>query len=282
MAEFPTRPDFESFVYSLYLGILNREPDAVGFQSKVDFLKRGDRSRRQIALEFLSSHEFRKATGMFLSSVDRQAIPNLGLAEIAKKFPFSYNGGAGEASKSYGRRIESGFFQKYFSGEVVLDIGFRGADHPNNETIVPDAIGIDTDFPKYDGITLPFGDSSVDCVSSSHCLEHIRLSHAAIQEWYRVVKIGGFIVCIVPHRDLYEKKRSPPSLFNNDHKHFFTASSLLAMFEAALLPNSYRVRHLVENDFCYDYSIEPRYHATGCYEIELVLEKIKLPNWTVD
>src|SRR5215510_9286214 len=34
-------------------------------------------------------------------------------------------------------------------------------------------------------------------------LEHVPGPFAVIRDWHRVVKIGGFIVCIVPHQFLY-------------------------------------------------------------------------------
>jgi SAM-dependent methyltransferase len=199
-------------------------------------------------------------------------------ARMSDSFPLNYNPGGGEAAKSYRRRAQNSFFDKYFSGKVVLDIGFAGAGMVG-KPIVPHAVGIDRGYPGYDGLTLPFDDLSVDCVSSSHCLEHLLFREAAIREWYRVLKVGGFIACFVPHRDLYEKRRFPPSRFNRDHKVFFTSSSLLALFEATLQVNAYRVRHLNENDAGFDYSIGPDQHSAGCYEIELVIEKIAPPAW---
>jgi SAM-dependent methyltransferase len=188
---------------------------------------------------------------------------------------------AGESGKSYRRRRESGFFAKYCSGDTILDIGNTGAANPDNKTFIPSAIGIDIGYPGYDGLVLPFADESVDCVYSSHCLEHVQFYQAVIREWHRVVKFGGFVVCIVPSLTLYEKKRFPPSRYNADHKRFYTPSRLLHEFEEALEPNSVRVRHLCENDDGYDYGIGPEQHAVGCYEIELVVEKIRKPAWPI-
>ena len=61
-----------------------------------------------------------------------------------------------------------------------------------------------------------------------------------------------------------------------------TPASLLAEFEMALRPNSYRVRHLLDNDDGYRYDADPNGHPWGCYEIELVVEKIAEPSWTVE
>jgi len=196
-------------------------------------------------------------------------------------FPLDYDPGETEAKKSYTYRLQSGFLHRFLSGDIVLDIGPKGGTNPTGKTAVPHAIGIDLDYPGYDGIALPFGDESVDAVFSSHCMEHVWFAHKTLQEHFRVTKIGGFIVMIVPHQFLYEKRLFLPSIFNPDHKRMFTPATLLSLVEEALDPNTYRVRHLCDNDRFYDYSIPPEKHAFGCYEIELVLERIAPPVWTL-
>lgn len=178
-----------------------------------------------------------------------------------------------ESRKTYEEKIANGFFEKYMNG-IGLDIGFSGY-LPNVVPILDTAIGIDTNYPGYDGRTLPFPDSSQDYVYSSHCLEHISDYRQAIKEWLRVTKVGGFIITVVPHRDLYEKKLDLPSLWNGDHKRFYTPSSLLKEFEDSLPINSFRVRHLQDNDKWHDYSQPMNEHSKGQYEIELVIERIK-------
>jgi SAM-dependent methyltransferase len=185
-----------------------------------------------------------------------------------------------EAIKTYAAKLQSGFIQKYLSGPHVLDIGYRGHSHAA-ETIVPQAIGVDLDYPGYDGIRLPFPDLSQDAVFSSHCLEHMPDPVAALREWHRVLRVGGHVVAMVPHQHLYEKKKELPSRFNGGHRHFFTPAKLLTMLEEALPPNAYRVRHLCDNDFLYDYAVPPEQHPVWCYEIELVVERIAQPSWTI-
>ena len=186
-----------------------------------------------------------------------------------------------ESRKSFDRKVRSGFWSRYITGPSVLDIGFRGGG-PGQAAAVPiveGAIGVDMDYPGYDGKTLPFETNSQDAVYSSHCLEHIPHYVKAIQEWHRVTKVGGHIITVVPHSFLYERKRTPPSRWNADHQRFYTPSSLLMEFERSLLPNTFRVRHLAENDEGYAYSLSPDEHPFGCYEIELVIEKIDPPSW---
>jgi hypothetical protein len=48
-----------------------------------------------------------------------------------------------------------------------------------------------------------------------------------------------------------------------------------------LQPNTYRVRHLRDNDENYTYHIGPEAHAGGGYEIELVVQKIDKPKWNL-
>jgi len=50
--------------------------------------------------------------------------------------------------------------------------------------------------------SLPFvGDAAYDFVLSSHCLEHLANPLAALAEWRRVLRPGGRLVLVVPHRD---------------------------------------------------------------------------------
>jgi SAM-dependent methyltransferase len=184
-----------------------------------------------------------------------------------------------EVRKTYQTRIESGFFDRYFSGPDILDVGFRG-NNPNAVPIVPHAIGVDTDFPGYDGIRLPFGDGSQDTVHSSHCLEHIQDYKGALADWFRVLKVGGHLVVTVPHRWLYERKPTPTSRWGgNEHIRFYSAASLAAEVEEALPVGEYRIRLLRDNDDGFDYARTPDLPPSGCYELELVVQKIARPTY---
>ena len=185
----------------------------------------------------------------------------------------------GEASKTFRDRLESGFFSRFMSGDVILDIGYKG--YQDNSPIFPHAIGVDMDYPGYDGITLPFDEETVDAVYTSHTLEHIDEYQDAIREWFRVLKIGGFIVCAVPHMCLYEKKLYPPSRWNSDHKRFYTPGRLMREFEESLELNTYRLRLLSDNDQGHDYTQGPESHGSWGYEIHLVIEKILRPPWAL-
>ncbi|QLI80130.1 methyltransferase domain-containing protein [Chitinibacter fontanus] len=183
-----------------------------------------------------------------------------------------------ETRKAFARRKHEGFFEKFF-GSIVLDVGYRGYEEIDVVPVLPDAIGIDLNYPGYDGKVLPFLDESVDTVYTSHTLEHIDDPIAAIRDWFRVLKVGGYLVITVPHQFLYEKKQELPSRWNLDHKRFYTPRSLIGEVESALLVNSYRIVHLVEDDEFYDYTIPPELHAGGAYQIEMVIKKIDQPSW---
>jgi hypothetical protein len=130
----------------------------------------------------------------------------------------------------------------------------------------------------YDGVRLPFPDASQDAVHSSHCLEHIPDYRATLAEWFRVLKVDGYLVLTVPHRWLYERKPTPTSRWGgNEHLRFYTVGSLAAEIEASLPAGTYRIRSLRDNDANFDYSIPPELPPRGSYEVELVLQKIPPP-----
>lgn len=191
-----------------------------------------------------------------------------------------------EVSKLDQEREKSGFYKKYTSG-MGLDIGFKGLGCPDGMiTVVPNAMGVDLDTPGYDGRRLPVPYESVDFVFASHVLEHISDYVGALQEWHRVLKYGGYLILLLPHGHLYEKSYYIPGPWPScpDHKRVYTPARLLREIEESLRPNSYRIVSLKDNDqnFNYDRALkEPPEFYTECFEIELVLKKIRKPNWEV-
>ena len=61
---------------------------------------------------------------------------------------------------------------------------------------------------------------SMDCVHSSHCLEHMHDPVQCLQGWWKCVRPGGFIITVVPEENLYEQHLWPPR-FNKDRKSTF-------------------------------------------------------------
>lgn len=180
----------------------------------------------------------------------------------------------GEPAKSHKRRLESGLLEKYLPAGLILDIG-AGSFAP----VVPWATKVDIDYPGYDGTHLPFEDGTVDGIFSSHCLEHVNDAEAALKDWFRTLRVGAHLFITVPHMYLYERNAKPPSSWNVDHLRFFTPGRLLTLVEKVLRPNSYRVRLLSDNDDSYDYISPIDEPPRGCYEIEMVIEKIDPPQW---
>jgi SAM-dependent methyltransferase len=187
-----------------------------------------------------------------------------------------------ESRKGFAAREASGFWRRFLSGKTVLDIGYRG-DIPEALPIVEGARGIDLDTAGYDGFNLPYADGAVDAVHSSHVLEHVPDPRATLMEWFRVLRIGGHLVVIVPHAYLYERRVNvPPSRWSPEHLCAFTPQSLLFLVELALPPNTYRIRLLRDEDAGYRYDLPIHQHPQGQFEITLVLQKITPPLWTVE
>lgn len=66
-----------------------------------------------------------------------------------------------------------------------------------------------------DDLTL-FATESMDFVFSSHTLEHMVDPRETLKEWFRVIKIGGYLVLYLPSDKLYPKVGEPGA--NPDHK----------------------------------------------------------------
>lgn len=74
-----------------------------------------------------------------------------------------------------------------------------------------------------------FTDRCVDFVFNSHVIEHVDDAQAALKEWWRVIKVGGFLVSYVPHADLYPRMGQPGA--NPDHKRDLLPEDFYAMLD---------------------------------------------------
>jgi len=122
--------------------------------------------------------------------------------------------------------------------DVVPYIRGKGIDIGCGPTkVMPHVIGIDSlkdvtlfgvemkpDLVCEDATKLAIPDADLDFVFSSHLLEHIEDTTAALREWWRVLKVGGYLVLYLPHRDLYPRIGQPGA--NPDHKHDFTNADI--------------------------------------------------------
>lgn len=71
-----------------------------------------------------------------------------------------------------------------------------------------------------------FAARSMDFVFSSHLLEHIQDYKGALAEWWRLIKVGGYLCLYLPHKDYYPNIGKEGA--NPDHKHDFLPSDITA------------------------------------------------------
>ena len=88
-------------------------------------------------------------------------------------------------------------------------------------------------------------DESYDFVLSSHCIEHLANPLQGLSEWIRVLKDGGLLVLVVPHKDGTFDHRRPLT----------TLTHMIQDFDAKMPEND--MTHLDEilrlHDLCMDY-----------------------------
>lgn len=177
-----------------------------------------------------------------------------------------------ETSKAHARRVREGFFEKYCQGEG-LDIGCA------SDPLTPECSGWDLpngDAQYLDGVE----DESFDFVYSSHCLEHMVDVRIALKNWFRVVREGGTLILYIPHRDLYEKKRTLPSRWNIDHKHMFligraeAPDTLDIVEEIKVSLTGYDIEYVKKCDEGHTID-NPLVHSDGEYSIEIIIRKLK-------
>ncbi len=94
---------------------------------------------------------------------------------------------------------------------------FRGIDSNKDERLFGiRAEAADFIIPTCE-VLEDFASQSQDFIFSSHLLEHIENYKAALKEWWRVIKHGGYLVLYLPDEDEYPKVGEKGA--NPDHKH---------------------------------------------------------------
>jgi SAM-dependent methyltransferase len=181
----------------------------------------------------------------------------------------------GETHKSRARREREGWFEKYApSDKPGLDIGCQ--NDPLNLT-----------FRRWDK---KFGDGDATelhgvppetyfTVYASHVLEHIPYRRRALRRWYEVLKPGGHLIVVVPHRDMYEQKKRLPSARNFDHVSFWlpdeeeppSTKSLKKEILAAIKDADIVSFRVLDEGF--KPKAGPKQHPCGEYSIEAIVRK---------
>ena len=176
-----------------------------------------------------------------------------------------------ETYKARNRRTREGFFQKYCNG-LGLDIGFGG------DLLCDNCQG--WDYEHGDAQYLKgIGDEEFDFVYSGHTLEHMVDPAVSLTNWWRVLKKGGYLMIYIPHRDLFEKKETLPSRWNDDHKSYFLLDEdekpdtigAVPLIERCLDGCKIIYAKVCDEGFAV---IDPLLHSQGEYSIEVVMRKI--------
>lgn len=157
-----------------------------------------------------------------------------------------------ETIREQKRRLKEGFFDIYTKGKGV-DIGC------GRDPVTPDCDQWDQELGCGDATFMTgVPDSTYDWVHSSHCLEHISNREVCLQNWWRILKPGGYLIIIVPHRNLYEQRTTLPSQGNADHKTFILPWRDEAPHTVGLIPLLNRVLQgeILSYRFCPPYGME--------------------------
>lgn len=144
---------------------------------------------------------------------------------------------------------ESNMMHKWLDGMYGLEIGASTHNGYGLNTSNVDYTGDETVFQTEQiklaklsryvdiiapGNQLPHADASVDFVISSHAIEHFHDPIGAICEWLRVVKPGGLVATVAPHKmrtfdkdrprttldELRDRHQNPIDPAQDDHHHW--------------------------------------------------------------
>ncbi len=164
-----------------------------------------------------------------------------------------------ETFKAKKRRDKEGFFELYCKGKGV-DIGYGG------DLLSPNCFGWDIEDGDAHYLE-KISNEEFNFLYSSHLLEHLDDVNVTIKNWW------------LPERDLYEKKKTLPSRFSLDHKHFFK-------LENDEKPNTIGIMQLLERNLK-NYKViyskickegftitDPYKHSDGEYSIEIIVQKL--------
>jgi len=189
-----------------------------------------------------------------------------------------------ETTKAKPRLIASGFYTCHIEGKKVIDVGVGRIDTFDGADPICDWAEMH-DKDICDATTMEaYEDESFDTVYASHILEHLNDPVTAVANWLRICKKGGIVFVSVPHRDLYERKKTLPSKWNVDHKYFylpdsceppctFSLSNVVWNGIRQALPKNVKVDiEVIDTSTNHD---KPEEHANGEFSIECIIYKNK-------
>lgn len=182
-----------------------------------------------------------------------------------------------ETFKAHQRRLASGFYEKYIKGQGI-DIGCGRIDTFDGIDTISMTDCVHHDKDDCDATTMDkYADNTFDYVYASHVLEHLDDPITAIQNWYRICKPGGHIIMSIPHRDLYERKKTLPSRWNLDHRYFYLPYSCepphTFSVEGILLQSGIKEYWDIEVIDTATNKDKPEEHSNGEFSIEVIIKK---------
>lgn len=175
--------------------------------------------------------------------------------------------------------LSHGALEPALRSASIVDVRLRGTSAP--EPFLPGAITLDIAADDLDRAHRAFdrlGDGQ-RCILLRNLVQCLPDYRSFIGAAFDKLAIGGFLIVIVPHQFLYERKLQVPSRYNRAHLRFYTPGALLAEVEEALDPCRYRVRVLADNDSGFDYEASLPVMPAGSHDIVLGLEKIAPAPW---
>src|SRR5438270_3756244 len=150
----------------------------------------------------------------------------------------------------------------------IIDVRLKEAADPVSP-LFADSVTVEIDAPD-----LPTAAAVLDgladeqaCLLLRNVVQCVADYRGLLAKAFDKLALGGFLIVIVPHQFLYERKLQVPSRYQQAHLRFYTPGTLLAEIEEALDPCRYRVRLLADHDAGFDYAASLQSAAAGGHEI---------------
>lgn len=144
-----------------------------------------------------------------------------------------------------------------------------------------------------DGADLPFKNDTMDYVLASHVIEHFFDPIAAIEEWLRVIRPGGYVFMVVPHKNrIYDILRPTTTVseLTDRHEGKLTRENYIVRADpeyeklsqsgaAHTLPDFIKISDTVPDGFI-RLDNDPRHHLS-VWDYDNMLELCRARGWKV-